>query len=192
MWYSKEILESLCGAAVSWLYKTTFWEESNSNLTIKSFLGPSGYIGWLKKWTFYLPKVFLILFPWVATVIAASSVFAYLPGLSNHSQIVYLKSFFTSWSSVFFFTHVRIVISVIDIWVVYRLNFLSTKHWCSIYVTNNTTCFVCWLSVKIKRNFYVFWHNDTISWATSYFNQYVGSYRKDLVCLPWIYVIPCL
>ena len=143
-------------------------------------------------WTFDLPKVFLILFPWVATVIAASSVFAYLPGLSNHSQIVYLKSFFTSWSSVFFFTQVRIVISVIDIWVVYRFNFLSTKHWCSIYVIDNTTCFVCWPSVKIKRNSYVFWHNDTISSAMSYFNQYVGSYRKDLVCLPWIYVIPCL
>ena len=41
-------------------------------------------------------------------------------------------------------------------------------HQCSTYIANNATCFVFWLNVKIKRNFYSIWHNDMISWTMYY------------------------
>ena len=72
--------ESLYVAEVSPLYKTTFYEEFNSSLTIKSSLSPCGYIGCLKKSKSngienLLSNVFLILYSWVVTASAVPSDF---------------------------------------------------------------------------------------------------------------------
>lgn len=34
----------------------------------------------------------------------------------------------------------------------------------------NTTCYVQWLKVKMKRNFYSIWHNNMIFWTMGYFD----------------------
>ena len=41
---------------------------------------------------------------------------------------------------------------------------------CPAHIVHNTTCFVCWFNVKVKRNFNGIWYNHMISWNMWHFN----------------------
>ena len=181
--------ESLYVAVVSPVHKITFSEEFNPSLTIKSSLSPYGYTGSFKKSKSngianLLSNVFLIAFSWVVTVSAARSVvFAPIRAFKPLADCMP----WSSLSSRFFFAQVKILVHVIDMWVVNCISVFWTKpehlflHQCPTHVVHNTTCFVCWLNGKVKGNFDSIWYNYMISWAMRYFNVSVFIW----VCYIW-------
>ena len=88
----------------------------------------------------------------------------------NHGCLYALKQLLFT----FFFVQPKILVRVINIWVVNRVNVFWAKHehlfshQFPAYIVYNNTCFVCQFNVKFKRNFDSLWYNYMISWTMPY------------------------
>ena len=70
------------------------------------------------------------------------------------------------------------IIVYLTYWMMYVHEHICL-HQCPGYIAHDTTCFVCWFNVKVKRNFDSIWYNYMISWIMRYFRQIVS------YVLPW-------
>ena len=122
-----------------------------------------------------LSNVFFTAFSCVVIVSAVPSVFLRLHVPLNHWLTVWLGvALFT-----FFFTQVKVLVSVVNIWVVNWVNVFWTKyeyfflHECPAYIVHNTTCLVCWFNEKLNLILTV---SSTITWSLEPYGISISMY----------------